>query len=93
MFRKLTKSLLSDFSNRLGGIATALESSNMSELVPIVHSLKSASMIVGARRFSALCARVEKLARDGEVNAAKLLAEELLAMGATLPDVLIVCCG
>jgi two-component system, sensor histidine kinase and response regulator len=87
VFRKLASSFLSDLFKSVGMITTVMESndSEMIELIPIVHTLKSSSMIVGARRFSALCAEVEKHASGGDVNVARSLVGELLAIAVTLP--------
>jgi HPt (histidine-containing phosphotransfer) domain-containing protein len=59
-------------------IKHAIKSNAMRSLADAVHPLVSAASILGARRFSALCAKVEKLARSEDLAGAATLANELL---------------
>jgi PAS domain S-box-containing protein len=89
VFRDLADTFLSDLSPRIKLLATALESSNMSQLASAAHPLKSASAIVGAKRFSDICAAVERYARDGKVDQASSLTGELLEAAQILPNALL----
>jgi len=44
---------------------------------------------VGAKQFADICVKVERYARDGEVDQANLLAKELLEAAHALPDALL----
>jgi HPt (histidine-containing phosphotransfer) domain-containing protein len=79
---------LSDLSPRMGSIKLAVESNDMHTLAQLVHPLTSASAIIGAKRFSALCSKVEELARGGDVSEATSLAENLVEKAQKLPGVL-----
>jgi PAS domain S-box-containing protein len=89
VYRELADNFLSDLSNQVELIAAALESSDMSQLALVIHPLRSASAIVGAMRFSDLCAGVEQSAHDDKVEQATSLARELLAAAQTLPATLL----
>jgi HPt (histidine-containing phosphotransfer) domain-containing protein len=79
---------LSDLSPRMGSIKLAVESNDMHTLAQLVHPLTSASAIIGAKRFSALCSKVEELARAGDVSEVTSLAENLVEKAQELPGVL-----
>src|ERR1700738_3579472 len=64
VFRQLAEIFLSDLSRQVELITAAVESSNMSQLVLVMHPLRSASALVGAKQFSDICAKVERYARD-----------------------------
>jgi HPt (histidine-containing phosphotransfer) domain-containing protein len=89
VFRDLVDTFLSDLSPRIKLLTTALESSNMSQLALVTHPLKSASAIVGAKRFSDICAAVERYARDGKMDQASSLTRELLDAAQMLPGALL----
>ena len=89
VFRDLVDTFLSDLSPRIKLLTTALESSNMSQLALVTHPLKSASAIVGAKRFSDICAAVERYARDGKMDQASSLTKELLDAAQMLPGALL----
>jgi HPt (histidine-containing phosphotransfer) domain-containing protein len=48
-------------------------------LADAAHTLKAASLSVGAKRLGALCARTERLARGGDIPAARDSAVQTLA--------------
>jgi HPt (histidine-containing phosphotransfer) domain-containing protein len=80
---------LSDLSRQIELIAAAVESSNMNQLVLVIHPLGSASAIVGAKQFSDICAKIEQHARDGKVDQASSSARELLKAAQSLPAALL----
>ena len=80
---------VSDLSRQVELIAAAVESSNMNQLVLVIHPLVSASAIVGAKQFSDICAKVEQHARDGKVDQANSFARELLKAAQALPAALL----
>jgi HPt (histidine-containing phosphotransfer) domain-containing protein len=80
---------LSDLPRQVELIAEAVESSNMNQLVLVIHPLGSASAIVGAKQFSDICAEAEQHARDGKVDQASSLARELLGAAQALPAALL----
>jgi two-component system, sensor histidine kinase and response regulator len=88
VFRDLVDTFLSDLPSRIKLLTTALESSNMKQLAAVAHPLKGASAIVGARRFSDICAAVEAYARDGKMPQADSLTRELLDAAKILPTTL-----
>jgi two-component system sensor histidine kinase/response regulator len=88
IFHELVDKFLSDLSPRVKLLTAALESGDMSQLVVVTHPLRSASAIVGAKRFSEICANAERSARDGQVNQASSLTKELLEAAQMLPDAL-----
>ncbi len=88
VYRDLVDTFLSDLPPRIKLLTTALGSSNMDELASVTHPLKSASAIVGAKRFSNICATVESYARDGKVGQAASLTNELLKAAHLLPNAL-----
>jgi hypothetical protein len=61
----------------------------MNELALVAHPLRSASAIVGAKRFSDMCATLERFARDGKAEQAGSLTGELLEAAQILPSVLL----
>jgi HPt (histidine-containing phosphotransfer) domain-containing protein len=61
----------------------------MRQLVLVMHPLRSASALVGAKQFSDICAKVERYARDGKVDQASSLARELLEAAQALPEALL----
>ena len=85
VFRDLVDTFLSDLSPRIKLLRTALESSNMNQLALVTHPLRSASAIVGAKKFSDICAAVERYARDGKMDQASSLTGELLDAAQMLP--------
>jgi two-component system, sensor histidine kinase and response regulator len=89
VFRSLAEIFLSDLSSQVQLITAAVESSNMSQLVLVIHPLRSASAIVGAKLFSDICAKVEQHAGDGKVDQASSLARELLEAAHALPEALL----
>jgi PAS domain S-box-containing protein len=89
VFRQLAEILLSDLSRQVELITAAVESSNMSQLVLVMHPLRSASALVGAKQFSDICAKVERYARDGKVDEASSLARELLEAAQAIPEALL----
>ena len=89
IFRDLVNTFLSDLPPQVKLLTAALESSDMSQVVSVAHPLKSASAIVGAKRFSDICAAVERYARDGKVDQASLLTGELLKSAQTLRNALL----
>jgi len=89
VFRDLVDTFLSDLPPRIKLLTLALESSNMGQLATVTHPLKSASAIVGAKRFSDICAAVEGYARDGKMHQANSLTRDLLDAAKVLPGVLI----
>ena len=89
IFRDLVDNFLLDLSPRVKLLTAALESSNMKELALVAHPLRSASAIVGAMRFSTLCAAIEGYARDGKMDQASSLTRELLDAAQMLPGVLL----
>lgn len=88
VFRDLVDTFLSDLPPRIKLLTTALESSNMEQLAAVTHPLKSASAIVGAKRFSDICAAVEGYARAGKMPQADSFTRELLDAAKMLPGVL-----
>ena len=88
IFHELVDKFLSDLSPRVKMLTAALKSGDMSQLVVVTHPLRSASAIVGARRFSEICTNVERCARNGEVDQANSLAKELLKAAQMLPSAL-----
>jgi HPt (histidine-containing phosphotransfer) domain-containing protein len=88
VFRDLVDTFLSDLPPRIKLLTTALESRNMGQLAAVTHPLKSASAIVGAKRFSDICAAVEGYARDGKMPQADSFTRELLDAAKMLPGVL-----
>jgi CheY-like chemotaxis protein len=89
VFRQLATIFLSDLPRQVELIAEAVESSNMNQLVLVIHPLGSASAIVGAKQFSDICAEAEQHARDGKVDQASSLARELLGAAQALPAALL----
>jgi PAS domain S-box-containing protein len=89
IFRDLVDNFLSDLSPRIKLLRAALESSNMNDLALVTHPLRSASAIVGAIKFSDICAAVEHYARDGKVDQANSLTGELLEAAQILPGALL----
>jgi HPt (histidine-containing phosphotransfer) domain-containing protein len=89
VFRKLADDFLSDLAGRLALITAALEARNLSQLASLVHPLKSASAIIGAKQFSDVCAKVERYAIDGNADQAIALARVLLEAARMLPDALL----
>jgi two-component system sensor histidine kinase/response regulator len=88
VFRDLVDTFLSDLPPRVKLLTTALESGNMSQLVSVAHPLKSSSAIVGAKKFSEICAAVERYARDGQLDQVGLHTRELLEAAKMLPKTL-----
>jgi CheY-like chemotaxis protein len=88
VFRRLVTIFVSDLSRQVELIAAAVESSNMNQLVLVIHPLVSASAFVGAKQFSGICAKVEQHARDGIVDQANSFARELLKAAQALPAAL-----
>jgi PAS domain S-box-containing protein len=89
VFRKLADNFLSDLAGRLASITAAVEARNLGQLASLIHPLKSASAIIGAKQFSDICARVEQFASDGKADEAISLARDLLEAAKTLPDALL----
>jgi two-component system sensor histidine kinase/response regulator len=88
VFRELAENFLSDLSGQVELITAALVSSNMSQLVSLMHPLKSASGIIGAKQFADICAKVEQYARTGQVDQASSFASELMTAAQMLPATL-----
>lgn len=88
VYRDLVDTFLSDLPPRIKLLTTALGSSDMDQLASVTHPLKSASAIVGAKRFSSICANVESFARDGKVGQATSFTSELLKAARSLPNAL-----
>jgi HPt (histidine-containing phosphotransfer) domain-containing protein len=82
----LTDTLLSQFDQVR--IRTALKDGDLSTLAGWAHSLKGSTAVVGARRFSELCAETEMSARGGDTSRATVLAEEIVKRSRMLGDAL-----
>jgi signal transduction histidine kinase/CheY-like chemotaxis protein len=70
-FETLVTSYLRSAPELTARIATAVASGDRKELEAAAHSLKSSSAQFGCTRVSALCARLEQLSVDGELDEAK----------------------
>jgi two-component system, sensor histidine kinase and response regulator len=88
LFRKLSDIFISDLARQAELIAAAIGSRDMPALAREIHPLGSASAIVGAIEFAAVCARAEQYARDGQADSAISLSGELLSAAQLLPDML-----
>ena len=86
--REILDEFLTDMSSRMHSIKRAIESSDWRELADLAHPLRSAAAIVGARRFSAMCAELEKLARANRVSEATSVAENVVEEAQMLPALL-----
>jgi HPt (histidine-containing phosphotransfer) domain-containing protein len=77
---------LSEAPVHLRAVADALAAGNADALRLVVHKLKGSSLIIGAQRIAAACARSEELARSGQLAEAAAVATEISAlMAETLP--------
>jgi HPt (histidine-containing phosphotransfer) domain-containing protein len=65
---------LDDTENRLSSLHEALAASDMTAVAQLAHAARGASANVGAPIMAALCARVEELARRGDVQGCSALA-------------------
>jgi PAS domain S-box-containing protein len=86
LIRELTDTLLSQFDQVR--IRTALKDGDLSTLAGWAHSLKGSTAVIGARRFSELCAETEMSARGGDTSRATVLAEEIVKRSRMLGDAL-----
>lgn len=64
---------------KLAGLRKAANLGSLEELLALSHGLKGESGSVGGRYVSALAARMERAARDGDPDAARNLLPELEA--------------
>ena len=86
LIRELTDTLLSEFDQVR--IKTALKGGDLGSLAGWAHSLKGSTAVVGARRFSELCAETESSARGGDASRATALADEIVKRSRFLREAL-----
>ncbi|HYL58081.1 MAG TPA: response regulator [Candidatus Acidoferrales bacterium] len=85
---KLVEDFLSDFDGRIASMEDALDAQDLRLLASIAHFFKSASATLGAKRFSALCAKVEARALAGDQAEAISSGRNLVAAAHALPAIL-----
>ncbi len=80
--RELAELLIGDLNEGLATIRMAHSGDDLVKIAATAHTLKSATLYLGATSYSALCERIERLAGGGDADmlAAPLL--ELAARGA-----------
>jgi HPt (histidine-containing phosphotransfer) domain-containing protein len=86
--RQIVREFLDDLSARIVSIAQAAESANCSELADLVHPLRSAAAIVGAKRFSAMCTELEMLSRANRTSEAACVAANVVEEAQKIPALL-----
>lgn len=69
---------------QLTSIRNAVTSQDAATLQAITHSLKSASMSIGASKIGSLCAELESMGRAGSVTGSESLCTELEQLHAAL---------
>ncbi len=82
--RELIELFLKDIQPRLASMGQAAASGDLAKLASASHTLKGSASNLGARRLSALCATLEKLAKAGDAAKA---SETLVAVAAEFADV------
>ncbi len=77
LVNELIDLFIADMPGHLNALADAARRADASQLIGLAHRMLSATDNIGARRMSALCVEVERLARREEVDAAARLVDEL----------------
>jgi CheY-like chemotaxis protein len=85
---QLVGDFLSDFDGRIASMQDALEARDLRRLASFAHFFKSASATLGAKRFSALCAKIEARARAGDEAEAISACKDLIVAAQSLPAML-----
>lgn len=75
--RRVIGLYLQNAPGQLRATPKMLAAGELQELAGVLHSLKSASAVLGAEQFSALCEQMENAARKDEVSSLKQLLPEL----------------
>lgn len=86
---QLVGDFLSDFDGRIASMQDALEARDLRRLASLAHFFKSASATLGAKRFSALCAKIEARALAGDEAEAISACKDLIVAAQSLPAMLI----
>jgi HPt (histidine-containing phosphotransfer) domain-containing protein len=76
-FDELIPAFIESTENMVKALPIAVQEHDSSELIRLVHSIKSASANVGAMRLSALAKEMEALARAEELNNAETRIAQL----------------
>lgn len=85
---QLVRNFLSDFDGRIASMQDALEARDLPRLASIAHFFKSASATLGAKRFSALCAKIEARPRAGNEAETISASKDLIVAAQSLPAML-----
>jgi len=91
ILRELVDLFLLNLPGRLASVRRALDSNDIRTLGAVAHSLKGSLANLGAKRFSALCARVEQSAVEGDRPQAVILANMLLDEARSIPELFLQC--
>jgi HPt (histidine-containing phosphotransfer) domain-containing protein len=75
--RKTILMFLKQAAEKLSTLDAALEAADVVGVEQAAHSLKSASLNVGGRRFAAAAGACETIARQGDLEAARRAAKPL----------------
>ena len=84
----LVEQFLGDASDLVAAVREGLEDGDAAAVVRAAHTLKSTSTVFGARRLSEACARMEDLGRDGRLDEARTVTDEVEAEYRRARDVL-----
>jgi len=68
-FAPIVEAFRIDIDKRVGELHKALTENDLLESAALLHSLKGASLTLGARRLSDVCREMEFLAKDNETSA------------------------
>lgn len=88
MLRRLLDVFLSSIPGRIEELGKALEAGDQEETHRLAHSVKGAGASVGAKRFAQRAARLEALAKAGDLEPGAALVGQLRAKFAELRQVL-----
>ena len=77
ILRETLEVLLESTPERIEGLATALAAGDFQTLERLAHTLKSSAGMIGGRRMTAVCARLESAERDGRLAEAPGLVDRI----------------
>lgn len=75
--REVVRAYLDELPPALAAIRDAAEALDAERLVAAAHSLKSSSLVIGARSLADACFEVERAAREGDAAVAARSAERV----------------
>jgi HPt (histidine-containing phosphotransfer) domain-containing protein len=78
-FAKIIETYLREATKMLAAMEQAIQAEDASTLRLHAHTLKSNSADVGARHLSALCARIEEMAKAGTAKGTSNLVSEAIS--------------